>query len=50
VGIGSNFSLALIFLAFCVLADDGSIWCWGYNICILHTGGLIPSFTAVGSQ
>ncbi|PRQ27534.1 putative regulator of chromosome condensation 1/beta-lactamase-inhibitor protein II [Rosa chinensis] len=18
------------------LADDGSIWCWGYNICILH--------------
>ncbi|KAF3943543.1 hypothetical protein CMV_029911 [Castanea mollissima] len=32
------------------LADDGSIWCWGYNICILHTRGVISSFTAVGSQ
>ncbi|KAF2283007.1 hypothetical protein GH714_043653 [Hevea brasiliensis] len=20
------------------LADDGSVWCWGYNPCILHAG------------
>ncbi|KAL9679120.1 hypothetical protein QQ045_016975 [Rhodiola kirilowii] len=20
------------------LADDGSVWCWGYNICILSDG------------
>ncbi|KAL9376393.1 hypothetical protein Peur_030513 [Populus x canadensis] len=19
------------------LADDGSVWCWGYNICILYS-------------